>query len=74
MLTGWKEISQFTGRSRGTILKMAKKDGFPLLTYYGRPTTTKRAIERWFKGHLKEKASAYQNLSKEDVRGRLLVL
>ena len=73
MLTGWKQLSEYTGRSRGTLLKLVKEQQFPIQKLFGKPTTTRRAIERWFEDRLKVTESAYAGLSQNQISNRLLV-
>lgn len=57
MLTGWKSITQYTGFSRMTILKLAdpaKQDPpFPLEYIASKPTTTRSAVQEWLQARLK---------------------
>ena len=72
MICGWKQIQSYTGRSRNTIKKLVESDGFPVRTIMGKPTSTKRAIERWFEDRLKV-TSTYEGLSQNQISNRLLV-
>ena len=74
MICGWKSISEYTGRSRGTLLKMVKEQGFPIQKLFGKPTTTRQAVEKWFEDRLKVTESAYEGLSPKQINDRMLVL
>ena len=56
MLTGWKDITQYTGFSRNTIVKLVKEESFPLQYIAKKPTTTEQAISEWFKNRLVQPA------------------
>jgi predicted DNA-binding transcriptional regulator AlpA len=53
MLTGWKDITKYTGFSRNTLKKLIKNEKFPLQYIASKPTTTNQAIQEWFKARLK---------------------
>ena len=54
MITGWKSISQHTGFSRNTIIKLVKEEDFPVQYIATKPTTTSQSIQDWFKARLKK--------------------
>ena len=54
MITGWKSITEHTGFSRNTIVRLWKEEDFPLQYIVTKPTTTAQAIQEWFKGRLKK--------------------
>lgn len=60
MITGWKSISEHTGFSRNTIIRLMDEEDFPLQFIATKPTTTDQAIQEWFKKRLKEKKSAHK--------------
>lgn len=54
MITGWKNITEHTGFSRNTIVRLMKEDGFPLQYIATKPTTTDQAIQEWFKKRIEQ--------------------
>jgi predicted DNA-binding transcriptional regulator AlpA len=58
MITGWKSITQYTGFSRNTIVKLMREEGFPLQYIATKPTTTDQAIQEWFKKRLANPANS----------------
>lgn len=48
-LRGWKEIVEYTGICRKTILKLAKEDQkpFPIVKIAGQYMTTREKIDEW---------------------------
>jgi predicted DNA-binding transcriptional regulator AlpA len=61
MLTGWKDITKYTGFSRNTIKKLMKNEGFPLQYISTKPVTTQQAILAWFLLRLDRKNSPVKN-------------
>lgn len=60
MITGWKSITEHTGFSRNTIVRLWKEEDFPLQYIATKPTTTAQAIQEWFKKRLeKDKKGDY---------------
>ena len=49
MITGWKRITEYTGFSRNTIVRLYKEEAFPLRYIATKPTTTAQAVQEWFK-------------------------
>lgn len=56
MITGWKSITEHTGFSRNTIVRLMKEEGFPLQYIATKPTTTDQAIQEWFKRRIEQSA------------------
>jgi len=52
MITGWKKITEHTGFSRNTIVKLIKEENFPVQYIATKPTITDQAINEWFKNRL----------------------
>jgi predicted DNA-binding transcriptional regulator AlpA len=58
MITGWKNITEHTGFSRNTIVRLMKEEGFPLQYIATKPTTTAQAIQKWFDNRIEQSKSA----------------
>ena len=58
MITGWKNITEHTGFSRRTILRLMKEEDFPLQYIATKPTTTDQSIQEWFANRLKNPANS----------------
>jgi len=56
MLTGWKEIRQFTKRSRFILLKLRKEQNFPLIYLEGVWTSDEELIRQWMSERIKSDA------------------
>jgi hypothetical protein len=61
LLTGWKNIVNYTGFSRGTILRLVKEDDFPLKYIATKPTTCETLIAEWLRDQLKKKSGPQHN-------------
>ena len=47
-LKGWREISEYLGRSRRTVMRWEKSGGFPVMRdVAGRPIASRLHIDRW---------------------------
>jgi predicted DNA-binding transcriptional regulator AlpA len=57
MITGWKKITEHTGFSRRTIIRLMREEGFPLQYIATKPTTTDQSIQEWFKKRLEQSAN-----------------
>ncbi len=56
ILCGWKEIAKACGvKTCKTIKKKAKKYEMPIVYMDGRPTTTQKALEKWWDDQLEKK-------------------
>lgn len=53
MITGWKNITEHTGFSRKTLIRLMREAAFPVQYIATKPTTTEQAIEKWFEMRLK---------------------
>ncbi len=73
MLTGWKDITEYTGRSRGTLVKLTKNEGFPIQTIVGKPTLTRQSVDVWFKGRAEIGESAYNSMTESEIRDAIMV-
>lgn len=60
MITGWKDITKYTGFSRNTLKKLLREENFPLQYISSKPVTTEQAISEWFKARFKKVKSSYQ--------------
>ena len=69
MLNGWKEITGYAGRSRGTLLKMVEEDLFPIRILRGKPTITEDSINEWFKNP--PIPSAYSGMDSSEITERM---
>jgi len=58
MITGWKSITESTGFSRRTVIRLMKEEGFPLQYIATKPTTTDQAIQEWFKKRIERFANS----------------
>ena len=47
MLTGWKDITAYTGLSRYTIKRLAAERGFPLRYVATRPVIVREEVQQW---------------------------
>jgi hypothetical protein len=47
ILRGWKEITRYTGLSRGSILELRKQSKFPIRKIAGQYMTTEKAVEKF---------------------------
>lgn len=52
MITGWKEITRYVGRSRRVILQLCREHNFPLIKIEGTWTTSHQLIDEWLKRQL----------------------
>jgi hypothetical protein len=56
ILCGWKDIAKACGvKTRKTIKKKARRYEMPIVYMDGRPTITRKALERWWDSLLEKK-------------------
>lgn len=58
MITGWKDIINYTGYSRSTLVRLMKAESFPIQIIARKPTTTDQAIQKWFDERVEQSKAA----------------
>lgn len=74
LLTGWKDLTNFCGFSRGTIVRLIQEDNFPVTYIARKPVATIPSITKWVESRFNlsnKPKSSFEGLSPNEIRERM---